>query len=90
MKTLPESKGYGARHYHGPGSGGPHAAQIRFSSQECFVQMLVPGDRRYPPQFAAGGPPPYLRGDRRLLDRALVGVFASVKFSGKTMHRLVV
>ena len=47
--------------------------------------MLTPGAPGYPPQYGTGGPPLYLRGDRRLLDLALVGVFASVKSSGKAI-----
>lgn len=85
MKIRPESKGYGARHYHGRDSGRSRASHIRFSSEEPSVQRLTPDDPVYPPQLGAGGPPLYLRGDHRLLDRALIGVFASVKSSGKAI-----
>ena len=83
MKIRPESEGYGDRYYHGSDSGTRRAPDS--PDGVTAIQRLAPGDTGYPPSLGVAGPVVYFRGDRRLLQRSLVGVFASVKSSGKAI-----
>jgi len=53
------------------------------------ITQLTPGSPGYPASLGTCGPALYARGNLRLLERSLVGVFSSVRASGAAVLRAI-